>query len=419
MPKSVSQLNPAEDPQESDLLYVGQIARTPRDRKIGIAALARAFLHRALAHPILSWVPGGDPLRVMARKGVGDANDQVGLIDLQTIYKDARTEIIRSAITGTPAALTFDMGAHPGNVELFLTGADAAPHLVLTNDISVGHTLKIRSAGVAEAVIVEYPAGTALYHLQPAQTMVLARDATGYMISVESDAVLPMRASFLGNESVKLTDIGGQWWRTTLGELASKLLALAGAVSDPVAGDEVIISRSGTQYRMPMAKLLTTTDAPTEILFTGLDQVLSGATRVGAAADQQESFVLRVVRGPDHAIQFAELELVWATDSIHSDGNGWVVPRNGVLSPTLIRALEAVWGVAVPEGLWPFGQLFGTSHFNSNTGSSLGNACDVSVYQSSAIGGDANARYSLVDWPNDASTIRWGRIYLRIPAKRS
>lgn len=219
MPKSVSQLNPAEDPQDSDLVYVGQIARTPRDRKIGIAALARAFLHRALTHPVLSWVPGGDPVRVMARKGIGDANDQVGLLDIQTPFKDARTEVIRANITGTPATLTFDLGAHPGNAELFLTGADASPHLVLTNDITVGHTLKIRSAGVGEAVIVEFPAGTPLYYLQPTQTMVLARDAVGYMVSVEGVANLPIKTPLLGNESVKLVDIGGQWWRVTINGL--------------------------------------------------------------------------------------------------------------------------------------------------------------------------------------------------------
>lgn len=233
MPKSLSQLDAALDPQDTDLVYVAQIAQTPRDRKIGIAALARAFLHRALTHPVLSWVPGGDPVRVMARRGIGDASDQVGLLDIQTPFKDARTEVLRAAITGTPATLTFDLGAHPGNVELFLTGADASPHLVLTNDIVVGHTLKIRSAGVGEAVIVEYPAGTPLYYLQPTQTMILARDATGYLISVEGVANLPVKSPLAGTESVKLVDAGGQWWRITI----NGLRALIGDTAVDLAKD--------------------------------------------------------------------------------------------------------------------------------------------------------------------------------------
>lgn len=213
MPKSVSNLNVAEDPSDLDLLYVSQTGRTPKDRKLSFPTAARAFLSRLLTHPTLSWAPGGDPLMVMARKGTAVGNDSVGLFDLQAIYKDTRTDVINIAIAATP--LGIDMGGITGNARIFITATDPSPKIILSNNLIVGHTLIIHASGATEPIAIEYPSGTPLYSLQPGQTFTLGRGQSGYSVYVEGVAPLPAKTTLVGDEWVKLEEPTGEWKKAT------------------------------------------------------------------------------------------------------------------------------------------------------------------------------------------------------------
>ncbi len=213
MPKSISQLDAALDPSDTDLVYAGQITRTPRDRKWALPTFARALLSRLLTHPAVPWNPDAAPTQVMVRReGASIPADSIGLMDLKALYNDAATPVQQIELTGTPTStFTLALNSVPGNLRAFVVSAEAmgvSGKLILSGDLNVNHSLVVHNSGLSQPLILEYPAGTEILRIQPGKTAVVARGSTGYHYAMDTLIPLPEKTNLTGTELLRIDDAG-------------------------------------------------------------------------------------------------------------------------------------------------------------------------------------------------------------------